>query len=1100
MKKVISTILLATLVFSIFGAIVPVHADVVGTMTVSTTQFYGNAVVQVQLYDPDMNINPSAIDTVPLYITINYAGGTTAGPYTVYAKESGVNTGDFYLFIGSSSAITPSGINGYNEYKYALSKNDKVVITYYDTSPVGTVQQTITYKPYSIASTDITFDRAEYPMNAFIRINIHDPNFNLDPTVPDTVSFQIMLTDVAANLVAYPNLNKTITTNFIETGPNTGVFRLETSFWTNTLYNSYALNFTGASSGDPIQVTFMSESSLPYNYFYLKSYKPYISVGSGFTTAGDLDVTIVDPNLNQKSWVAEDLSMAPKTNVTLVVSGAGGDTETFVADFAETDYNTGQFQFTVPVVIGNPHPGDGTIELRNFDGTVTMTYYEWGAIVANAKSDWSTTAAAIATDKTMYKANETVTMTLIAPDENINNASINFFSSSVTPPSPLNAMPFYIGGQDVGELTVKVNGILAYALTPQTFTFIETAVGTGMYNASMDLSKIVKNDGTSLTNGDQVTLSWYDVINDATSTATFRIGVPAATLTLDRSSYPVPREGQDTVYIVVNSSISNKDSSLIETVPAYLEVYYYNGKLTPDSGIITLTESGADTGIFKKTLGLPLTGATNDPAYIGGWFTVSFTDPSTNKNITATATFVASEASVTTDKSVVNVGDNFTVMVLDQDNNFDSKTAESVTIGYEYTPVGATSTTKGTWTLTESDVNTANFNKTITIGDTLKVEPGTTITLTFNDSTPGYITASGGYPATDKPDQITATVKVASHTGTVYADKSEYGIGSQMTVTVVDPDLNTDIYTKETVDVLLRASGYPDVTLTLTEAGLSSSIFNGTYTWPNDTGYIGQTFAIYYKDKADASGNTVYESFSGMVKSWDGTVTFDKAYYNVGDIATITINDMDQNYNPNLFETVKVTVTSTSDPVGGTILCTETDVNTGIFVGKIQVSSEIASGKVYAVYGDTLTASYKDPLPADYVTTTKAKTFTGTAIVGVPVARPVPASNLVFIDPSTGLPVTSGKVGMATYLQATVTNVDVTSKSYTAYFEVKDSTGATIYIAGSGGTLAPSASNTPFVSWVPPAAGTYTVNVLVVKSLSEPTPYSDILTTTLTVS
>jgi len=116
------------------------------------------------------------------------------------------------------------------------------------------------------------------------------------------------------------------------------------------------------------------------------------------------------------------------------------------------------------------------------------------------------------------------------------------------------------------------------------------------------------------------------------------------------------------------------------------------------------------------------------------------------------------------------------------------------------------------------------------------------------------------------------------------------------------------------------------------------------------------------------------------------------------------------------------------------------------------------------------------------------------------VARPVPASSQKFVDPNTGAEKTSGTVGQAIGLQATVKNVDVVSKTFTAIFKVKDASGVTISISWVTGTLAPGQELTPGVSWTPSAAGTYTVEVLVVKTLAEPTPYSDIQTKTLTVS
>jgi len=323
-----------------------------------------------------------------------------------------------------------------------------------------------------------------------------------------------------------------------------------------------------------------------------------------------------------------------------------------------------------------------------------------------------------------------------------------------------------------------------------------------------------------------------------------------------------------------------------------------------------------------------------------------------------------------------------------------------------------------------------------------------------------------------------------------------------MTITVNDPDLNTDVTSIENINVTLRLYNGTDIIITLLEDGANSAVFkNATYTWSSgDKGIIGQPFYVYYKDVADASGKTVYAVVTGTVKSWDGEVSFEKAYYNIGDVVVVTVKDQDANKDPSKIENVQVKVTSSSDPIGQTITATETDVNTGVFVGRVQISSSLETGKVLVKYGDTLTASYTDDLPADYATTEKPKTFTGTATVGVPVARPVPASSQKFVDPNTGAEKTSGKVGEAIGLQATVKNVDVVSRPFTAIFKVKNSAGATIFISWISGTLQSGQELTPAVSWTPTLSGTYTVEVLVVKSLSEPTPYSDKLSMELPVT
>jgi hypothetical protein len=95
MKKVLSTILLATLVLSVVAVagVVPVRAAIVGTLEVSSTQFSGNSFIYVRLYDPDLNLNANAYDTA----TVIYTKGSNSTALTL--NESLPNSGEFYAFL-----------------------------------------------------------------------------------------------------------------------------------------------------------------------------------------------------------------------------------------------------------------------------------------------------------------------------------------------------------------------------------------------------------------------------------------------------------------------------------------------------------------------------------------------------------------------------------------------------------------------------------------------------------------------------------------------------------------------------------------------------------------------------------------------------------------------------------------------------------------------------------------------------------------------------------------------------------------------------------------------------------------------------------------
>jgi hypothetical protein len=975
-----------------------------------------------------------------------------------------------------------------------LSSGDTIKIVYNDQSPVGTISQTLTFTQYVTANTDITFDKSPttYPKNGYIRVMVKDFDWNFDPTKTEQIPLNISFTSTTGD-------TKWLNVTATETGPNTGVFRITASYNT-TLSDAFAdpkLNLTGFSG--PVKVTYANETettTAPFAYITITELDRSLTSDRYFTTNSDLIVTVTDPNLDIRSWEMDSFNTFAGTNLTLITPY---ETETFY--LTESAAASGTFKKTVPVVIGTPGSGDGKLQV---DGTfdVTIKYYFNGSLVKETVSSLSTTGASVSLDKSQYRATGKPVITITAPDWNDDPATINYAQCNI-PTGRIEDRAVSLQGVNVGRLTVKVNGKVADTTATQTLTFVESDVNTGVYKATagLNLAQIRKEDGTSLANGDVIEVSYYDNINKVTSKATATIGVSAATISLDRDTIPTPKDKDVKVYITVNSPEDNTDSSTIQSRNATFIVYYYNNTAwNPGGTNKTLTETDVNTGIFEGSIKLNASDFSEDAikALIGGKVVVYYFDPASQSNISATCSFRLTDASLSVDKSAVRVGETFTITVNDPDANVDSGSKDNVYVGYKYTlPDGSEDSNK--WELTETGVNTGVFTLSKMVGYDIYVQPGTTISLNYNDTTPSTSTYQAGYSTI----KYTASVSVPSTTGSVTTDKTEYGIGSKMVVTVTDPDLNTDIYKKESYPglVILRVSGKPDVYLTIQEDGLSSSTFvNKTYQWPNDASYIGKSFILYYKDEADANGNTVYISATGTIKSWDAKVQFEKSYYNVGDVVKVTVTDPDANRDPASVEVQNATVTSDSDPIGQTITLTETGANTGVFSGSVQLSGTIETGKVMAKYGDTLYAKYTDELPADYADTGNRKAFTGTAIVGVPVARPVPASSQKFVDPNTGAEKTSGTVGQAIGLQATVKNVDVVSKTFTAIFKVKDASGVTISISWVTGTLAPGQELTPGVSWTPSAAGTYTVEVLVVKTLAEPTPYSDIQTKTLTVS
>jgi len=94
--------------------------------------------------------------------------------------------------------------------------------------------------------------------------------------------------------------------------------------------------------------------------------------------------------------------------------------------------------------------------------------------------------------------------------------------------------------------------------------------------------------------------------------------------------------------------------------------------------------------------------------------------------------------------------------------------------------------------------------------------------------------------------------------------------------------------------------------------------------------------------------------------SSQGTISLDQAKYLCSDTAGIQVIDCDLNTNNNVIETVTVSIKSTSEPAGESVVLTETAAATADFRGSIPLSTVNSAGVLMVAHGDTVTATYVD--------------------------------------------------------------------------------------------------------------------------------------------
>ncbi|QDV90024.1 M-protease precursor [Phycisphaerae bacterium RAS2] len=94
--------------------------------------------------------------------------------------------------------------------------------------------------------------------------------------------------------------------------------------------------------------------------------------------------------------------------------------------------------------------------------------------------------------------------------------------------------------------------------------------------------------------------------------------------------------------------------------------------------------------------------------------------------------------------------------------------------------------------------------------------------------------------------------------------------------------------------------------------------------------------------------------------SSQGTLSLDRAKYACASTATLRVVDCDLNTDDGSVQTVNVTIASTTEPGGETVILTETAAESATFVGTINLATTDSAGVLHIASGDAVTATYVD--------------------------------------------------------------------------------------------------------------------------------------------
>jgi hypothetical protein len=454
---------------------------------------------------------------------------------------------------------------------------------------------------------------------------------------------------------------------------------------------------------------------------------------------------------------------------------------------------------------------------------------------------------------------------------------------------------------------------------------------------------------------------------------------------------------------------------------------------------MTIIETGDNTGVFVGTFKVPnYKGSDMELIYYdskdAGGSAVTYTDTATVTSESGSIAFDRSVYPVPFSSGDLRTGSNETTLqtesgdvtawitVSDADESNDTLTttvtAGAGTILIKHTNGTGTSTLftagNGAGAITQANSDGAiqelgPLNE-IVIGSS-DYEVSMTISKTHTNGV-GSITIQAGdviqawYVDTADSAGSTSTFYDSStfdlRTGTLSIDKDVYVMGSDMVITVTDPDLNLDSTTCESYAMsliewdssadssqLLATSTAANTSAyfesnpsSLEETGCDTGVFQTVTTLPVQTignggdPEYGETFTLTYRD-VGLSGESNVEDDSadieayGSISNFGALVELDKALYNWTDTVYITITAPDHNNNSAAEETIgtsslPIQVTSrngkmcTSSTASTYYTAAETGPDTGVFTAEV------------ALEGYSLTQAHNTPSQGDACTATSS--------------------------------------------------------------------------------------------------------------------------------
>jgi hypothetical protein len=665
--------------------------------------------------------------------------------------------------------------------------------------------------------------------------------------------------------------------------------------------------------------------------------------------------------------------------------------------------------------------------------------------------------------------------------------------------------------------------------------FYETGPSTGAYPVYIYVYNI-----PGIKNGDKLNITYYDMINDKTITYIIPVEAIKGQIyilyngqKIMLSNLPIAATTGGNVTreftAVVNDADANTHPSEIDNVTVYLSIELQNG--TKWSWPAKFTETDVDTGVFTApfvvwyadgyfgiTLGnvsVKMPWSLLPFATIG----LDYYDHSVNTWVNYTIPIrPATTANLTITPTVVNsIADNITITLKDNDLNvIPGAGNDELPTGLEfqvYSPITKTITVgeiENTGYYFE-EVQPGVFQVTLPVkafAEVLGVSPysliGQKVVISYTDpATQGSVQGALVSMTT------TASFSVKAHTAVVTVEPTKVSPYGTIYIKIYDPDLigltAADVLGQPSQPHLVVASsigtiakGTQGIDIIYPANGLPSE--NGTFVFavhlsPSMVQLPSDVIVITYTDTMSANGQPTTIVKKVEVVTQLGQISVEPEPPQADHMLTIIVKDFDQNKDPYKRDIVKVQVWDNELPLRKTVVLVETGPNTGVFENTIRLTSNPAEAVqpnvVYAPAGSTLYIEYIDPISPNGTNVTVKASYqvVSTSMVSTPLT-PMP-QKAELINPQTLKPITTVQTGEQATIVLPVTNSASTPLTVYAVVTVYKAGTPVMFLVSGPYTIPASSTSNIAITLLPISQpGTYTVHIVLLKSLQTLTPLS----------